>query len=524
MLPRVSKIDSDAPAFAPGTLNWKRGMNLKLIVLLMTCVLLSIGGRVALARDMNESWVSKVDADYKYASPQAYEDWKDLKFGMRIHWGIYSTLGLDASWTMIVEPLEVKKLYLTQYMVFNPTEFNADQWAGDAQRWGFKYFVFTTKHHDGFSMFDTQTTTKAFRRKSGAYMAGGLTKSIELADMHYSIMDGPFKRDIVKELCDAFRKKGLGVGLYYSHMDWNDPNFRWDNWNIHHVDRQVYDKANNPQEWQAFIDRERKQVEELCTKYGKIQQIDFDGGWPKPAQQDLVDVIKMARKLQPDALFRNRGVGAYGDFSTPEHWTPTGPDDPRIMANNAWQTIEQIHTDWAWTPNAKYKPKEWIVETLISSCAMGGNFMVGVSPMPNGKFPPETIERLEWTGKWLAVNGEGIYATRPLAYKAATPEESAKNAEALKADNKAHIQFTRSKDWKNVYAIVTGWPGESVTIRSIRAAKDSKITMLGADGELQWTQDDKGLTIRMPEKFAAQDKRPCEYAWVFKIQPAQRPH
>ena len=109
-------------------------------------------------RDMNRSWVDKVDPDYQWASPQAYETWKDRKFGVRIHWGLYSTLGVEASWPLIGEDPNWQKLYLTQYEVFNPTEFDADRLAEDAERWGFRYFVFTTKHMDGFSMFDTRQT------------------------------------------------------------------------------------------------------------------------------------------------------------------------------------------------------------------------------------------------------------------------------------------------------------------------------------------------------------------------------
>ena len=120
--------------------------------------------------EMHRAYSDEVDADYTHASPQAYEAWKDLKFGMRIHWGMYSTLGLDASWPIARGNRngdELRKLYLTQWQVFNPTEFDAEEWANLAERAGMRYFVFTSKHHDGFSMFDTKTTVQALRRPYG---------------------------------------------------------------------------------------------------------------------------------------------------------------------------------------------------------------------------------------------------------------------------------------------------------------------------------------------------------------------
>jgi alpha-L-fucosidase len=147
-----------------------------------------------------------------------------------------------------------------------------------------------------------------------------------------------------------------------------------------------------------------------------------------------------------------------------------------------------------------YKPNEWFVATLVTVCAMGGNFMPGVSPMANGKFPPETIERLEYVGDWLKVNGEAIYNTRPWnIYKEGND-----------------VRFTRSKDNKYVYATSLNWPGESLTLRSLRAKEGSQVTMLGVKAHLKWQQDKEGLVIRIPAAIA--EHKPCKQAYAFKIE------
>lgn len=267
-----------------------------------------------------------------------------------------------------------------------------------------------------------------------------------------------------------------------------------------------------------LIGRQQEQIRELCTNYGDIIEISFDGGWPKEAWNDMISVVKMARKLQPGALFRNRGTGAYGDFETPEHWVPAGPDDPRLKMK--WEAIEQIGTDWAWTPQSTYKTKEWVLNTLIDCVSMGGNFMVGVSPMPNGTFPGETIERLEWTGKWLSINGECIYASRPLTvFKGDNAASSATLKASYTADRENGIRYTRSKDWKQAWAIVKNWPGETLILQTLRAKKGSKIRMVGTNEDLNWSQDKNGLKIQIPGRYQEPNNRPCEFAWVFRLEP-----
>jgi alpha-L-fucosidase len=436
----------------------------------------------------------KVDADYQHASPEAYEKWRDHKFGMRIHWGPYSVLGLDASWPTLNASPEFKVIYNTLYQVFNPVNFDADRWAELAEQAGFKYFVFTTKHHDGFCMFDTKTKVRAFRRTPEGKRSGiGKYEECEIA---YSIMDTPYRRDIVAQLVQAFRKRGFGVSFYYSNVDWLDWNQRFNKQSMFYD--LSYTIRSDPEGYQKAIERQTEQLRELATNYGPIDEFSFDAELPDELWPGTVKMVKMVRRLQPDALFRERGIGPYGDFTTPEHWIPEGPDDPRLTL--PWEAIEPLGTRWAYQPNDTYKPKEWILRTLIDTSYKGGNFMVGVSPMANGEFPPETAQRLLWAGKWLKVNGEAIYGTRGLFIKTSNER----------------LKFTRSKDNKYAYAIFEGWPGRSVRISGIEARPGTAITMLGVNQKLRWRQDRDAILVEVPESI--ERNRPCEFAYVFKIE------
>ena len=462
--------------------------------LLLFAGLFSIAGLVPPAGAQIEKWMpQEPDADYRHASPAAIEAWKDRKFGMRIHWGVYSVLGIEASWPMIVVDAtsDFRQLYSTLYEVFNPTDFDAEEWAALAQRAGMTYFVITTKHHDGFSMWDTRTKVRALRRRPGS-------DAVDPWYISYSIMDTPYRKDIVGALAQAFHKRGLGVGFYYSHIDWNDPDFRWDKFSpLYDPD---YTKESDPEAWARFINREREQLRELCSNYGPLEELSLDMGWPEAAWPDMVRIVKMMRELQPDVLMRWRGVGPYGDFDTPEGWVPYSPSDTRI--SKPWESIVQLGSWWAYGPNSVYKPKEWLVSTLVDVVAKGGNLMLGVGPMANGRFPPEAVARLEYAGAWLRVNGEAIFKTRPW------------NVFQEGED----VRFTRSKDGKYVYAISLKWPGEKLLLRSVRALKGSTITMLGIKASLKWHQDKDGLVIEIPPAIAR--NRPCEKAYAFKIAAA----
>jgi alpha-L-fucosidase len=437
-----------------------------------------------------------VDPDYKHASPEAMERWYDLKFGLRIHWGIYS-IWADGpeSWPLTKHGLAWQGKYHELYKTWNPAGFNADEWMEMMRRDGLKFFVFTTKHHDGFSMYDTKT--KVVKRM---IYSGPNAGKIEHCDLHYSIMETPFKRDVVKELCDSARAHGIAPGLYFSHIDWYDADFRVDQW---HPERDKdYTRESDPEGWERMAKRHREQLREILSDYGPISEVSLDMNLPDAFWPDMKETIKMARSIQPDCLFRNRGIGAYGDYHTPENWIPTS--EKSTESPLPWQVIYGLGRYMSYDPSpAFYKSGNWIVNKLVDITAKGGLFMVGIGPDGNGRFHPKAIEALDYAGAWLRVNGEAIYATRPWT----------------RWGEGENIRFTRSKNGNTVYAIALRWPGKTLALESIAPKEGLIVHALGHDAPLKWHKNKKnGIRVVLPAEWKDENKRPCKQAYAFKFE------
>jgi alpha-L-fucosidase len=469
--------------------------------------------------------------EYAWASDEAYEAFLDMKFGVRLHWGIYSIWQLQKeSWPFLghVPPyfdFAKRQEYNELYKTWNPRGFDAEQWMHHFKNWGMKMFAFTSKHHEGFSMFDTQTRVK--NRVNWIAQGGPKMEDCNLA---YSIMETPFKRDIIKELTDAAHKHGIKIDLYFSHPDWYDADFRpygyhplqipssaqylkavWkpgdpgDEEYKRTMERLGKNRVEVPdpteEEVNRMVSRHRTQLKELLTNYGKIDMVCLDIYWGPKVWPQMRQTILELRKIQPDVMFRARGIGNYGDYYTPEGFVPGSKEN----SDTPWFVIYPLGKTFSYEPNpANYKGASWVVKNLIDSAAKGGNFMVGIGPDGNGEFEPTAIQQLNEVGNWLATNGEAIYATR------------SRNDELWKEGD--NIRFTRSKDHKIVYTFCFEWPGDKLVLQSVKAREGTRIYLLGVKKPLTWKQTANGLEISLGKDIRGKIPVENNLAYTFKIQ------
>jgi alpha-L-fucosidase len=316
--------------------------------------------------------------------------WFDTaRFGMFIHWGHSSQQGCELSWPLVggvfslpfCSDIPVEQYHNTA-RTFDPVAYNPHEWALRLKRLGMQYAILTAKHHDGFAMFHTQQSD-------------------------FSIQQTPYGKDIVREFLDAMRTQGIHVGLYYSLIDW------------HHPDYPAFTEADKPYEfgkyrqptpeqWERFIAFMKGQLRELLTNYGKIDLLWFDGGWERtPEQWQAKELEEMIRSLQPEILINDRLPGC-GDFETPEQFIPPQPPE------RAWETCMTINESWGYNVADKnFKSARQLIHTLCEVAGKGGNLLLNVSPMGDGKIQPELLERLAVIETWMAGNRESIIATQP---------------------------------------------------------------------------------------------------------------
>ncbi|MGD0500111.1 MAG: alpha-L-fucosidase [Bryobacteraceae bacterium] len=467
------------------------------------------------------SYVEEVPVpEYRWASTQAYEAFRDMKVGIRVHFGLYSIPGQShESWPYLPMSFAEKDHYTHLYQTWNPKGFDADRWTSLFQDAGARMFAFTTKHHEGFSMYDTRTRV----RSRANWLAPGGPK-LESCDLAYSIMETPFRRDVVKELCTAAHRRNLKIALYFSHPDWYDADFRpycfdpiqtpgadaltgvplRSNQRNPEVSITVPDPT--PAESLRAMERHRAQLSELLTNYGRIDMLSLDM-WLGPAVwPEMRKTLLHMRTLQPDVMLRARGIGNYGDYYTPEGFVPGSKENTDVP----WMVIFPLGTSFSYDPDAKnYKGANWIVHNVVDTAAKGGSFQIGVGPDGNGEFHPTAVSQLREGGGWLKVNGDAIYATR------------ARTGDLWREGD--NIRYTKSKDGRFIYAFALAWPGSELVLRTVRPNPGSRVTMYGVSEALQWREDGaRGLVITMPAGFEDPAKRPCEFAWAFRIEGSDR--
>jgi alpha-L-fucosidase len=462
-------------------------------------------------------------AEYTWAPDGRYEDLSDMKFGIRVHWGLYSILQLqNESWPFLMMSKEERASYQHLYQSWFPQGFDADEWTGLFKESGARMFSFTAKHHDGFSMYDT--STRVSKRVNWLAPGGPV---IEHCDHSYSIMDTPFRRDVVRELCTSARQKGLKIDLYFSHPDWYDADFRPYTYHplqvpgaaelsvtgkdripvLEHPEKRfgksglVVVPDPDPATVQRMMARHRAQLEELITRYGTIDMVCLDMFLGPSVWPALRETMMYLRKLRPDVMYRARGIGNYGDYYTPEGFVPGSRENTDVP----WFVIYPLGGGFSYEPRSEqYKGVKWIIDNLIDCAAKGGNFMVGIGPDGNGRFHTEAVRQLRQTGEWLASNGAAIYATR------------ARDGELWREGG--HVRFTRSKDRRTEYAFLLEWPGEELVLRSIKPRKHSTMSLLGYDGGLQWKYDSsRGVVISLPPAIREKLTATAQLAYVIKI-------
>ena len=328
--------------------------------------------------------------DWPAADPAAIAHWQSLRFGMFIHWGPVSLTGHEIGWSRGAQtPIEV---YDNLYKQFNPTNFNADEWVGIAKAAGMKYIVLTTKHHDGFCLWDTKLTD-------------------------YNIMHTPFHRDVVKELAAACKKQGIEFGTYYSVTDWYNPN-----WPVTSPAGKVKREKSDLDAYEKYL---QGQITELIQNYGPLLTI-----WNDVSAmygQRGAATIKMVRQLQPNILINNR-TGDGGDYDTPEQRIG------EFQLNRPWESCMTVsaHNAWAWGgANDGVKPLSACLDMLIRGAGGDGNILLNVGPRPDGVIDPAQANLLKEVGDWLAKNGDSIYGTRGGPWKPTTSVASTRKGNTI---------------------------------------------------------------------------------------------
>ena len=346
--------------------------------------------------------LSNAQQDYSPSKEnlEARKWFEEAKFGLFIHWGVYSVLG-DGEWVMNNQNISIKE-YERLPGFFNPIEFDADKWVKMAKETGMKYITITSRHHDGFSMFDS-------------------------AASDYNIVDKtPYGKDVLKMLSDACRKEGIKLFFYYSQLDW----YRDDYFPRGRTGNGISGRGEG--DWNDYIKFMKAQLTELLTNYGEIGGIWFDGQWDQhewdgkrfgklKADFKLTEVYELIHKLQPQALIGSNhhlSPNPGEDFQMFEKDLPgkgtkdfaTSADD---IGNLPLEVCETINGSWGFNlKDRKHKSEKELIQYLIKAAGYGSNLLLNVGPMPNGKIQEEHIESLKKIGKWVKQNGQTIYNTK----------------------------------------------------------------------------------------------------------------
>jgi len=382
---------------------------------------------------------------------------RDAKFGLFVHWGGYSILG-RGEWVMHTEKIPIPE-YEKLIPQFNPTEFDAKEWIDLVKEAGMKYITITSKHHDGFCMFDSKLTD-------------------------YTSMNSPAKRDIMGELVEECHRQDVKIFFYYSQLDWHHPDY-------------------NQENWQRYLEYYQGQVRELCTNYGEIGGIWFDGWWEKKENPDfpwdLEGTYKIIHECQPGALVgNNHHVTPFPDEDF-QMFEQDLPGDNIAGFNIAEQsslpgeTCLTINNHWGYhATDQNHKSTEQLIAYLVGAVGRGANLLLNTGPAATGKIIPEHVMRLKEMGAWLRENGESIYSTLPGPFP------------------RSEWGYSTWKD-DNVYLHILNWPGEKLSLQGLEKEVKS-VSILNGD-ELDFDCCDEDLVIHLPESA----KNPVDTIVLLKV-------
>jgi len=381
----------------------------------------------------------------------------EARLGMFVHWDHASQRGLEVSWPMVGGVFSLPKCqsvpadeYHALAATFDPAGYDPDAVAQRAVASGMRYLVFTTRHHNGFSMYPTKAS-----------------------DHH--VGNTPYGRDLVAATVDAARRAGLRIGFYYSLSDWHHPDYpAWRD------DMRPYrlgfspslPSAEQAERFRAYL---RTQITELLTWYGPIDVLWFDGAWERsPDWWDTRGLAALIHSLQPDLLINDRLPGE-GDFATPEQFIPAVPPPGR------WESCLTMNTSWGWnTEDDAYKSGRSLVHTLCETVGRGGNLLLNVSPRGDGTLPPEQVERLEIIGRWMAKHQEAVHGT---------------------AAGLEPWQFygPSSRRGDRIYLFLLARPYESVTVRGLPVRRVTSATVVGSGASLDFDTRTMVLDMVKPD-------------------------
>ncbi|MEP0131843.1 MAG: alpha-L-fucosidase [Eudoraea sp.] len=422
--------------------------------------------------------------------------WRDARFGMFIHWGPYSVpAGIHngkevdniGEWIMNSAQIPISE-YEEYAKQFNPQKFDAKKWARTMKEAGMKYVVITSKHHDGFGLWDSKVSD-------------------------YDIVDfSPYGQDILKALSEACKEEGIRFGVYHSIMDWHHPQAQGPNYPEYNTQDSLKMNSQFPEYYTNYL---KPQVMELLENYDP-EIIWFDGEWiPEYTHEMGQEMYQYLRELKPSVIINNRvdkgrqgmqGMNKEddvyaGDFGTPEQEILEG------TANVDWESCMTMNDTWGYKLNDhNWKSAEVMIHNLVDVASKGGNYLLNVGPTSEGEIPEPSLERLQEIGDWLRTNGEVVYGTEKL------------KTHFKQGDD---IRFTKKREEQIIYAISLKVPKKDLVLKYVKPNEGGKIELIGYGAPLNYSySEEEGLLIIIPEDAISTTGN--KYAWSFKINGVER--